>query len=380
MIPAGLDALTWGLLRDGYRERCGVALYVVDGAGRAILGAPTCGKCREAVCPQARMFAIREALRWGEPAVGFCPGNELLWAMPLMRNQELVGGVVAAVPEEQAFAAGTNRPVLNIRGACRLLREMVEAANLSNAAALELRRREYVAEQERAYAIHSFKAHDHNSVRELYLREEPALFSAIRAGDRGVARGIINRVLVVIHHYAGDRLDLIKSVFLELVVSMCRTAVEAGGDPQELLGTNYERMSSLARVASQEELAHWLRKALEHLMDAVEQRRGREPGAVLAGALTFMEQRYGEQISRDDVARAVHVSASHFSALVRREAGTTFTDLLTRIRVDRAAELLRRSDLPAGLVAERCGFRDASYFTKVFKRYRGVTPKAYRQR
>lgn len=359
-----------------YGARWGFDLHVVDADGALLLGKPPCAAADD--CARARAFAIREALRWGEPTVGFCPRRRLLWAVPLVLNQTLRGGLATCATERQIFAE--SGPSLDMRRACAELRELAERENLTNAAALELKRRVYEEEQHRAYAIHSFKGRGNAGLRELYLREEPALFSAIRAGDRGRAREILNRLLVVIHHHAGARLDLVKSFFLELIVSMCRTAVEAGGNPEELLGANFTGMTELSRIDSMETLAPWLARTLEHLMDAIRERRQRDSGVLLFDALAYMEAHCCERISRDDAARAAHLSPSHFSALIRKESGATFTDLLNRMRIERAAERLVRTDQSLALIALETGFEDQSYFTKVFRKYRGLTPLHYRRK
>ena len=49
------------------------------------------------------------------------------------------------------------------------------------------------------------------------------------------------------------------------------------------------------------------------------------------------------------------------------------------MRIDRAAEMLARTDKEIAVIALECGFRDQSYFTKVFKRYRNTTPLRYRR-
>jgi len=49
------------------------------------------------------------------------------------------------------------------------------------------------------------------------------------------------------------------------------------------------------------------------------------------------------------------------------------------MRIDRAAEMLARTDKSIAAIALECGFRDQSYFTKVFKRYRSTTPRRYRR-
>ncbi len=361
-----------------YRRRWGVSLCCIDPQGRRVHGRPGCG-AEAGDCTAVRLMALQETLRWGEATVQFCPKKRLLWAVPLMHNAALVGGLVATATERQVFAGTDGRAPIDPRGACVDLRELLERENLTNAAALALRRARYQSEQERAYALHAYKEYGHAGIRELYLREEPALFSAVRAGDRGQARAILNRILVAIHYHAGNRIEAIKSFFLELVVSMCRTAVDAGGDPEELLGANFRSMVELSGIGSEEELAPWLASTLEHLMDAIQRHRRRDSGQALHDAIAYMERHCCERIGRDDVARAAHLSPSHFSALIRSESGATFTQLLNRMRIDRAAELLARTDKPLALIALETGFQDQSYFTKVFKRYRKTAPLQYRR-
>ncbi len=118
---------------------------------------------------------------------------------------------------------------------------------------------------------------------------------------------------------------------------------------------------------------------LEHLLDAIQSTRRRDAATQLFDAMAYMERRCGERISRDDVARAAGLSPSHFSYLIRQESGATFTDLLNRMRVDRAAELLSRTNKSLSMIALEAGFTDQSYFTKVFKRYRRQAPLQYRK-
>ena len=77
---------------------------------------------------------------------------------------------------------------------------VVETRNLTNAALLQLNRMDLGRETERAQAIHILKASTYDSIREVYLREEPALLSAVKRGERQEARKILNRVLVGVYH------------------------------------------------------------------------------------------------------------------------------------------------------------------------------------
>lgn len=238
---------------------------------------------------------------------------------------------------------------------------------------------QYMSERRRAEAIHSFKSRAPD-FRAIYLREEPALMSSIRKGDREEARRLLNHILVALHHQAGDNLALIKSFFMELVTLMCRAAVETGCEARELLGKNYERFTELSAISSEETLSPWVHDILERLIDSIHRHRNGSHTALLQSALSFMHEHIAEDITRDMAAREAHMSPSHFSRMFKREMRESFTDRLNRMRVEQAAEIIAASGRSLSLVALDCGFKDQSYFTKVFRKYMRVTPREYRFR
>jgi transcriptional regulator GlxA family with amidase domain len=73
------------------------------------------------------------------------------------------------------------------------------------------------------------------------------------------------------------------------------------------------------------------------------------------------------------------MSPSHFSRYFRKHLGQSFTDVLNQMRIDRAADMLANSDRDLKMIALDTGFPDQSYFTKVFRRHRGLTPAEFRR-
>jgi AraC-like DNA-binding protein len=377
-LPGILDRATFRTLAAEHRRLTRFPVVAVDpeggfrgGEGRV----PACARAED--CRAARQLAVAEALRWGEPCVACCACGRALWAVPVMRNQRLCGGlVVAGVKLDPPSRAGSlDRRLV---GAGQQLLELALRHDLTNAALLASHRQAARRERDRAEAIHELKDRFHDDIRSTYLHEEPALLAAIRRGERTEARRIINRVLVGIYAAGGTDTNLLKSLALELIVMMTRAAVQAGGDPAVILGLNYQSLTALARVADQEALAAWLCEMLEQLIDAIKTHT-RHPNSVqLARAVDYMEDHLAGALSREEVARAAGLSPSHFSHLMRAKTGWSFTDLLTRLRVDRACHLLARTAQPLAQIAQDCGFSDQSYFTRVFRRRTGQTPGEYR--
>jgi AraC-like DNA-binding protein len=266
----------------------------------------------------------------------------------------------------------------NLQRAAADLRRLAEEANVTNAALLEARRLAEGRERERAEAIQALKGVPAYDLRRMFLLEEPALASAVRRGDRFEARGILNRLLVGIHACAGERMAVLKSFYAELVVTLSRTAVWAGAAPDAVLPANFAGLARLAAIDDEPELAHWLREQLEMALAAADVGRRQDDTAALADAVHYLEAHLAEDLTRDELAKVACLSPSHFSRRLKERLGCTFTELLARVRIARAAELLARTDKPLGLVARESGFNDPSYFTKVFFRLRGATPRAYR--
>lgn len=77
-------------------------------------------------------------------------------------------------------------------------------------------------------------------------------------------------------------------------------------------------------------------------------------------------------------AQALNVNASYLSTLFKRETGQTLTDYVCRKRMEHAAYLLESTQMPVSAVAQSCGISDDNYFTKLFKRAKGMTPVQYR--
>lgn len=78
-------------------------------------------------------------------------------------------------------------------------------------------------------------------------------------------------------------------------------------------------------------------------------------------------------------AQALNVNASYLSTLFKKELGVTLTEYVNRKRVEYAIFLLNTTKLSISAVGQRCGIQDDNYFTKIFKKYVGKSPKQFRQ-
>lgn len=93
----------------------------------------------------------------------------------------------------------------------------------------------------------------------------------------------------------------------------------------------------------------------------------------------YIDAHYREPISLQSIAERFFIHPNYFSKRFKEKFGVSFIDYLTGIRMKQAAFLLIDSELKVHQIAERVGFEDAAYFSSVFRKTFGVTPKQYRE-
>ncbi len=96
-------------------------------------------------------------------------------------------------------------------------------------------------------------------------------------------------------------------------------------------------------------------------------------------ALAIIEAEHATLESAGEIARRLHLSQEHLSRLFTAQTGRTLIQSLTHARMRHAAQLLLNSDLTLEAIAVQCGYSNANYFGKAFKRAVGLAPAAFRQ-
>lgn len=94
----------------------------------------------------------------------------------------------------------------------------------------------------------------------------------------------------------------------------------------------------------------------------------------------YIQKNYGRDISIGQIADSLNLTPNYLSAVFHKGVGTTFVKYLTRVRMNKAEELLQNENLTINQVAALAGYTDTRYFSRVFKEYFGVLPSEYGKR
>jgi len=104
---------------------------------------------------------------------------------------------------------------------------------------------------------------------------------------------------------------------------------------------------------------------------------GARPVTQISEALAYLEQHYAEPVTVEDVAAAAGTSPTSLYRLFREVVGRSPIDYLIHLRIEKAAQLLRRGGLRVGEVSGAVGFNDSNYFARQFRSVTGRSPREY---
>lgn len=176
---------------------------------------------------------------------------------------------------------------------------------------------------------------------------------------------------------AGD-IDGIKNNIIWLLAIIIRSATESDNNIEQILDTDFDIINRLHNIDTLPEMLDLSKSLVETITKNMLSSIYNGNSQVITRALRYINRNYKDKITLKDIESNLHINASYFSTLFKQEMGMTFTDYLNSLKIQYACSLLENTNLSIIDVSLSAGFDDQSYFTKVFKKVKGVTPKAWK--
>lgn len=145
----------------------------------------------------------------------------------------------------------------------------------------------------------------------------------------------------------------------------------------------YSACEYVLKVSIMEELPIAVEKAIRELEKErrkIEKTEKEGMGTLYLQIEQYIEQNYRSKISLDEIAETLHANRSYLSRLYKNKTGVNLFDTILYKRIEAAKEYLVHTDMMTYEISEAVGFEDAGYFSKMFKKKTGISPKEYRKR
>nr|WP_281067883.1 helix-turn-helix domain-containing protein [Cohnella thailandensis] len=156
---------------------------------------------------------------------------------------------------------------------------------------------------------------------------------------------------------------------------------ELGGHDAEELKRRQLWLTEVSRFKTLDEIGDWLKGIASELAASAQANRNLVSKVQIAKATDYIEEHYAEEkLSLQDLCRHTLMSASYFSLFFKQTTGETFIEYLTRVRLEKAKELLLTTSLKFYEIAARVGYADPNYFSILFKKHTGSSPRDYREK
>ena len=151
-------------------------------------------------------------------------------------------------------------------------------------------------------------------------------------------------------------------------------------DSKEIRNLNSRFYEELYAKRTTEEICYWTKNVVSIFSEEVRKAKGNDNLQAVYAAGEYIQKHFREKLSIQSIAEVVHLSPSYLSHIFSQTFGYTITDYVTYIRLENAKSILSKSGTSISEAALDSGFEDISYFSRVFKKVEGISPREYKKR
>ncbi len=217
---------------------------------------------------------------------------------------------------------------------------------------------------------------------EKYYENETELLKIVRHGQWHKAQTFLNTIFdqkEFSHlHPWENSLEFNRNQSLALNTLLRKTAEFAGVHPIHIENLSAQFIQKIDHATSEKDVLYLHRELIRKYCQLVQTHSLKGYSPIVQKVLTYVSSNLSGDLTLNTQASLLNVNPSYLSALFKKETGLTLTEYVKQKRIKHAVFLLTNTDLQIQVVAQCCGIADVNYFTKVFKKQLGKTPKEYR--
>ena len=355
-------------------------------------------------CTKLHSNASKLAMSLGETYIFSCHSNLNHIVFPLTNNNVLLGSILAGpflmdepdslllsdigekysiptAPLLEMYEEAGSLPVFEpakVTYISRLLYYMCSGLVTDSRAQFNLNHNKLYQQSKINESIQMYKASPQVNSRVYPYEKEKALITKLKTGDTEQAKALLNDLLGYVFFAEGNNFEVVKSRALELSSLLSRAAIEGGATSDSVLKVNNQFLMSLQNITDLDDLCYKLQETIDVFTDCMFNYIPSKGNEIIKKAIRYISQNFSRNLTLDEVADHVHLNPSYFSTLFKQSTGSSFKEYLNMVRIEESKRLLSNTDYSIIDISLATGFEDQSYFSKVFKKYTGLTPKQYR--
>jgi len=210
-----------------------------------------------------------------------------------------------------------------------------------------------------------------------HLQEK--IFSAVRLGKEQELKNLIHRFFREIEICAGMNIEYVQTMCIELIVLIQKFLLESNNIRLNI-GQRKDLWKKILKLKTLRQTEEWMSNLLSAMAKQIADMQNQRSKRIIENIKRFVQEHFKDNITVQTLAEKFYYTPNYISMLFKKETGENFKEYLTRVRIEKAKDLMKDPSLKLYQIAEGVGYNDPDYFAKVFKKYTGITPTEYRER
>lgn len=227
--------------------------------------------------------------------------------------------------------------------------------------------------------LNSFFRYEDYSTLDKYQKQ---LLESIKSGNEGLVKVTTQNIA---RYVTTNKINInyMKNFYYTTLSSINNIRISVSAVEVDKRHEEGRDIASLLKLIEKSESAEELNSLLEdvavRIAEKVNNFNNKSIKLILRKAIDYIQEHYSEQVTLNEVAENIYVSTFYISRMFKKELGKSFVDYLNDVRIEKSKELLKDIKYKTYEVAEIVGISDPHYFSKLFKKYSGMTPSEYRE-
>ncbi|WP_027628432.1 response regulator [Ruminiclostridium cellobioparum] len=227
--------------------------------------------------------------------------------------------------------------------------------------------------------LNSFFRYEDYSTLDMYQKQ---LLESIKSGNEGLVKVTTQNIARYVTT-TKININYMKNFYYTTLSSINNIRISVSAIEVDKRHEEGRDIASLLNLIEKSESAEELNSLLEdvavRIADKVNNFNNKSIKLILRKAIDYIQEHYSEQVTLNEVAENIYVSTFYISRMFKKELGKSFVDYLNDVRIEKSKELLKDVKYKTYEVAEIVGISDPHYFSRIFKKYSGMTPSEYRE-